>query len=30
MLELMRQVEQRVFEQTGVQLEPEIRILGED
>ena len=30
MLELMRQVEQRVFEQTGVQLEPEVRILGED
>ena len=30
MLEVMRQVEQRVFEQTGVQLEPEVRILGED
>ena len=30
MLELMRQVEQRVFEQTGVQLEPEVRILGTD
>ena len=30
MLELMRQIEQRVFEQTGVQLEPEVRILGAD
>ena len=30
MLELMRQIEQRVFEQTGVQLEPEVRILGTD
>lgn len=29
-LELMRQVEQRVFEQFGVHLEPEVRILGED
>lgn len=29
-LELMRQVEQRVFEQSGVHLEPEVRILGED
>ena len=27
-LELMRQVEQRVFEQFGVHLEPEVRILG--
>ena len=30
MLEFMRQIEQRVFEQTGVQLEPEVRILGAD
>ena len=29
-LELMRQVEQRVFEQFGVHLEPEVHILGED
>ena len=29
-LELMRQIQQRVFEETGVTLEPEIRILGED
>ena len=29
-LALMRQVEERVFEQTGVQLEPEVHILGTD
>lgn len=29
-LELMRQIRQRVYETTGVTLEPEIRILGED
>ena len=29
-LELMRQIRERVYETTGVTLEPEIRILGED
>jgi len=29
-LSLMDQVQKRVFEQTGVRLEPEVRILGED
>ena len=29
-LALMAEIERRVYEQTGVQLEPEVRILGED